>query len=300
VVTIKALFHTLQFVISHPLNKDRRFQAIYDWAKWQIGSRLVPGPVAVNIVNGIQILVEPGMTGATGNIYTGLHEFQDMSFVLHGLRSEDLFIDVGANVGSYTLLAGGAVGASCIAIEPILSTFCHLRKNIALNDLKHKAKLLNVAVGNEQGKIRFTSGLDTENHVMSEAEVNSSDTLEVDITTLDNIIGDLKPSLIKIDVEGFETNVIAGAHKTLSSDSLYAVLIELNGLGKRYGFDEEQIHKKMLAYGFKPFVYAPFERSLSPEQKINRSGNTLYIKNVEMVLSRLRLAPQFMVLNQLI
>lgn len=57
------------------------------------------------------------MTGATGNIYVGLHEFEDMAFLLHVLRRTDLFVDVGANIGSYTILAGGAAGAKLLLNE---------------------------------------------------------------------------------------------------------------------------------------------------------------------------------------
>lgn len=92
------------------------------FVKWQIGNRLVLGPVAARFVNDARLFVQKGMTGATGNLYVGLHEFEDMSFVLHGLRPDDLFVDVGANVGSYTVLAGAAVGASCVSFEPIPET----------------------------------------------------------------------------------------------------------------------------------------------------------------------------------
>jgi len=43
----------------------------------------------------------------------------DMGFLLHFLRKDDLFLDVGANIGSYTVLAGGAVGAKSISFEPV-------------------------------------------------------------------------------------------------------------------------------------------------------------------------------------
>ncbi len=59
------------------------------------------------------------MTGATGNIYAGLHEFDDMAFFLHLLRPEDMFADVGSNIGSYTILASGVVGAKSVAFEPV-------------------------------------------------------------------------------------------------------------------------------------------------------------------------------------
>src|SRR5437868_4075814 len=112
------IINTLNFITRHPLNEQRKLKAIGRWLTWQVGSRLVPGPVAVNFVNDTMLLVSPGMTGATGNVYAGLHEFQDMAFVLHLLRQGDCFIDVGANIGSYTVLAGGGIGARCIAIEP--------------------------------------------------------------------------------------------------------------------------------------------------------------------------------------
>lgn len=67
----------------------------------------MPGPVAVPFVENTRLLVGTGMAGATGNVYAGLHEFQDMAFVLHALRPSSFFLDGGANVGVYTVVAGG-------------------------------------------------------------------------------------------------------------------------------------------------------------------------------------------------
>ena len=59
------------------------------------------------------------MTGITGNIYAGLHEFADMAFVLHFLRGRRPVRRCGrANVGSYTILVSGVVGCRTIAFEP--------------------------------------------------------------------------------------------------------------------------------------------------------------------------------------
>jgi hypothetical protein len=66
-----------------------------------------------------------GLTGATGNWYCGLDAFEDMAFLLHFMREEDLFVDVGANIGSYTILAGNEVGAETIEIEPITDARGH-------------------------------------------------------------------------------------------------------------------------------------------------------------------------------
>ena len=58
-----------------------------------------------------------------------------MGFLLHVLRSEDLFVDVGANVGSYTILACSVVGARGISFEPVPSTYKRLVENMRLNHL---------------------------------------------------------------------------------------------------------------------------------------------------------------------
>ena len=91
--------------------------------RWQVGSRLLPLGSTLPYVGDTRLFVTRGMTGATGNWYCGLHEVDEMGFVLHALRPGDLFVDVGANIGSYTVLAAGAVGADAIAVEPVPTTF---------------------------------------------------------------------------------------------------------------------------------------------------------------------------------
>ncbi|WP_200241650.1 FkbM family methyltransferase [Thiohalocapsa halophila] len=137
-------------------------------------------------VDEVGLLVRPGMVGATGNVYCGLHEAEEMALVLHALRPGDLFVGLGANVDSYTPLAAAA-GARCLYIEPIPRTFPWLSKNIALNGLAGRLTPLNVALGREQGVARFTSGLDTVNHVVAPGEA-AADTVEVPVRTLDSIV----------------------------------------------------------------------------------------------------------------
>ncbi len=92
-------FKTLQFILAHPFNRGRPLQAIAGYFAWQILSRL-RDEVTVDWVGGNKLIVRRGMTGATGNIYCGLHEFRDMSFVLHALRPGDVFVDVGQISGA--------------------------------------------------------------------------------------------------------------------------------------------------------------------------------------------------------
>lgn len=293
----RTIINNLRFMLDHPFNRANRWAAVKRYFYWQIGSRLVPGDVLVPFIDKTFLRVRPGMTGATGNIYVGLHEFEDMAFVLHLLQEHDLFVDIGANIGSYSILAGGAVGARCVSVEPIKSTFYLLEENINLNRLSALVKMLNIGIGKEKGILKFTDGLDTVNHVLSDFE-QADKVVEVPIVSLNELLESQEASLIKIDVEGFETNVISGADKVLSKPSLLAVIMELNGSGERYGFDEKLLHEKMLSYGFNTYTYSPSNRQLiSLEGKRNDSGNTLYVRNIDEVARRLKGAKQYWIAN---
>src|SRR5579863_4327451 len=130
-----ALVNLASFIVGHPLTHDRKLQAFGRFARWQVTSRL-QREVVVPWIEGTHLAVRRGMTGATGNIYCGLHEFEDMAFLLHFLRPDDLFVDIGANIGSYTILASGVRRARTIAFEPDPVTFAALSRNIALNALE--------------------------------------------------------------------------------------------------------------------------------------------------------------------
>ena len=294
---IRNLINTTKFIVNHPVNRGSKIGAMLRFAKWQIGSRLVPGQVVYEWINEVKLIVRPGETGLTGNIYCGLHEFEDMSYVLHVLNSEDLFVDVGANVGSYTLLACGVKGARGYAFEPVPETFSRLQENLRINRLDIKVRAFNMGLADKDGVLSFTTEQGCVNHVVTD-EDKSGKCLQVEVLTLDTALEGESPCVIKIDVEGFEAQVISGAHMVLSNESLHSVVMELNGSESRYGFSEEKLLKTMLDYGFSTYSYEPFSRGLtSLEGKNNQSGNTLFIRNESAISRRLKVAPKIKVGN---
>ena len=70
----------------------------------------------------------------------------------------------------------------------------------------------------------------------------------------------------------------------------------MNGLSKRYGFDEESIHNKLKEFGFNPFKYNPFSRKLLKMQAFGEH-NTIYVRDEEFVKDRLQKANPFQILN---
>lgn len=292
-----SLISTLKFITNHPLNKNDKLNSFFRFVKWQLNMRVNPYPVIYPFTVKSKLIMQKGMTGATGNLYCGLHEFNDMFFLLHFLRKDDLFIDIGANIGSYTVLAASHIEADTISIEPVPSTFCNLMNNISINQIQNKVTALNIALGSQKGNIAFTSSFDTVNHVATGAE---KDTITVHVETLDEIlIGRKVPALLKIDVEGFETEVIKGAQRTLNELGLKAIIIELNGSGERYGYSETEIHEVFISAGFKPYFYDPLTRQIKLTENFG-IYNTIYIRDVHFVNERLLTADKIKIRNQAI
>ncbi|TAE28701.1 MAG: FkbM family methyltransferase [Cytophagales bacterium] len=285
------MLRLLKFITSHPLNKDNKIGAVMRFAKWQLNTILNGHPIVYKFTENSRLIIVKGMAGATQNLYCGLHEFYDMGFLLHLLRPSDLFVDIGANVGSFTILASAEIGADAISIEPVPSTFQHLKNNISVNNIHDRVESLNLGLGNRTGHIKFTKSHDTMNHVASGDEEG---TIDVEINTLDNVLKGRQPILLKIDVEGFETEVLKGAEKALIQKELKAIIIELNGSGQRYGYDEAKIYDKLLDLGFMSYQYDPFTRKLI---EINTSGahNTIFIRDLNFVSDRLMKARRIVV-----
>jgi FkbM family methyltransferase len=284
---------TLSFIWSHPLNRGARIASLARFVRWQIGSRLVPQLIALPYVNETTLLTSVGMTGATGNWYCGLQEYQDMAFILHALRPEDLFLDIGANIGSYTVLASGAVGASSIAVEPIPETAKVLEANVGINGLGGRVEVRRLALSDEAGKLRFTSGFDACNRVAGTDETEG--VIEVPVTMLDILCADRVPTIIKIDVEGHEMAVIAGGTRTLRDPRVLAVVMETNGSGRRYGVDDADLSQRMAQFGFQACGYDPFTRSLGPPPPAG--NNTIFVRNPAAMTTRIVAAPRYQLLN---
>jgi FkbM family methyltransferase len=233
------------------------------------------------------------MAGATGNWYCGLHEVDDMGFVLHMLGPDDLFVDVGANIGSYTVMAAGAVGASVIAVEPLPTTFKKLHTNIAINGIAGKVDAHCLGLSSSSGEIVFTAGLDTMNRVALPGEALA--TVSVPVRTLDELTAGLNPRLIKIDVEGHEAAVLAGGSNTLSLPSLEAVLMETNGSGAKYGVSDESLMETMHGHGFEPYAYDALKREITPA--LYGSRNTIFIRNRRAAEARCKAADRYSLIN---
>jgi len=145
---------------------------------------------------------------------------RELIYLYKLLAPGSTFIDVGANMGIYTLVASRLVGEAgrVIAFEPSAQSFPLLRKNIALNGLTNVLALPE-ALSHEIGRTRLYHGPDPVSNSLGRGLSWDGDAEEVATETLDNVLHRtslMRVDAIKIDVEGAEELVLRGALKTLT------------------------------------------------------------------------------------
>jgi len=276
---------------SHPFNHGSRRVALERFIRWQVGNRILKQPVIYPFVDDARLIVAGGMAAVTGNVYSGLMEFEEMGFIMHYLRPTDLFFDIGANVGVYTVLGVKVCGARCLSVEPVPETFNCLEDNLNLNRIGDRVVALNVGIAKERSTLRFTSGAGVTNRVLLKEEKDAT-SVDVEVVPLDEIPREAFPELIKVDVEGYESEVVDGGGNTFAEPGLNVVLMELRGHGAKFGVDELQIDRKMRRLGFGSYVYDPLERTITPRTRNERPlGDMMYIRNVERARDRVHTCP---------
>ncbi|MBI2037822.1 MAG: FkbM family methyltransferase [Candidatus Magasanikbacteria bacterium] len=131
---------------------------------------------------------------------------------------DKVVIDGGSNLGEFAIFCARLGAAKVYAFEPITSTFEILKKQIKLNNLEGKVIPVNKALGdkNEQVSINFSEAGDSSATIC--ATTNATNSQLVEVIKLDDFVGEEKVGFIKLDVEGYEENVLLGAKKVIIRD----------------------------------------------------------------------------------
>ncbi len=126
-----------------------------------------------------------------------------------------------------------------------------IKKNILLNNLNN-VQIVSLGISSKRGNMKITNDKGSMKRIINDYRIKNYENIE--ITTLDAFLKNRKNiSMIKIDVEGYEKQVLLGAENTLKNKSLDVIIIELNDSNKFYDYDEEETIKILERYGFKPY-----------------------------------------------
>lgn len=202
-----------------------------------------------------------------------------------GFRPREVFLDIGANVGMYTIWAAKTRGVTVYAFEPESQNYALLNKNIMLNKLDGKAFAYSAALSDRPAfSLLYLSQFGTggschsfdeqvDHQLVSRNPVFSQGCYAI---TLDQLIADGAmpvPQHIKIDVDGFEHKVLSGGSETLKHPNVKSVLVEIN--------NNLEIHRKivndMKVLGF-TFDSKQVEASIRQEGPFKGVGNYVFCR----------------------
>jgi hypothetical protein len=120
---------------------------------------------------------------------------------------------------------------------------------------------------------------------------SNTDVTKVDVITLDDYYEPNNPSIVKIDVEGYEKFVFEGGVKFFGNPNVVALIVELNGSGNTFGIDDSELHQIITSFGFRPIAYDPFNRIISSLDSFGGEGNTIYVKDLDDAQNRVSASP---------
>jgi FkbM family methyltransferase len=274
---IRTVLRQVAWVRRHPIAGRTPVASVLRVWRRQFSAR-VDGARVVPFVGGLRLRIGPGRSVANACHDGGLSAPIEMAAVTHLLREGELFVDIGANLGAFTLLAAGIAKARVLAIEPAPETLPWLHEHVALNNLTGLVEVAATALSDGPGEIRMTAGLGASNRV-------DPDGIAVPVTTLDALLAGRVPKLIKLDVEGHEAPVLRGAVATLAHPALLCLVVETRGHG-----DENAVDAQCRAAGLAPHAYDPFARRFT-KLVAPQFGDTFYLRDAAEAGRRATAAP---------
>lgn len=183
-------------------------------------------------INGSKMYLSPSDKGISSDLArSSVREPYMTTYLKNILYEGDIVVDIGANIGYYALLESRLVGASghIYAIEPVLSNLGLLNSNIGLNGYTN-ISTYQYAIGSrlEEAEM-FISDMCNMSTLKRSNFRTYTKVVKVPVTTLDKfLLGKKYPNLVRMDVEGFEYEVVEGALETLSTDKPLKIYMELH------------------------------------------------------------------------
>ena len=243
--------NSLQQILSNPhVPSGKGFLLHMGW-QYRRAFNLFP---FVQHLSASRIVAAHGHCGVSALIHSqGLYDYDNMKFLQWFLQPGGTFFDIGANIGAYALLASEQEQARVYAFEPHPGTFALLSENIALNR-RRNVQLFQAALGHRDHAVLLTNdpGSST-NHVIAGEGTpeEAAKGIQVPCFRGDRICREMGviPDVVKMDVEGFEFDVLRGFGDDLKA--IGVLFIEMNGLSDERGAGRVSIHQLLVRGGLR-------------------------------------------------
>lgn len=269
-----------------PGNRSHRLSRLLRSILWLINKKTsrTPWTLPVFAPHSLQLRCHPDSIIALHVVQRSeWHDWDTAQFITRFLREGDTFVDVGANIGLYTLPASRIVKATgrVIAIEPSPINRARLQENLTLNSIS-TVHVEPCALGETPGELSFS-----DEDALAHVELAGSGP-KVPVKTFDSITPQTEIALMKVDVEGFELSVFRGAIQTMQAGHLPVILFEMNHSHLRYGVSAEDIFTFLRSTGYQIACYEHNSRRIMHD---HLEGDIIAFtqRGLQMMQQRLRI-----------
>ena len=240
-------------------------------------------PKSVN-VGGATVVLNKQDPVVSGALTFRIYERNEIAFFKRILEPGQTMLDIGANVGLYTALAGKIIGPAgrIMSFEPDLQSLKYLKETVSKNNLDF-AEVINAAASDQWGSARLHVSNSNRGDNRLYANELSDESFEVETVRVDDLLMDrgiASVDVIKIDVQGFEGQVISGMEKTLKESQNLRMLMEFWPKGlEDAGSDSEQLLIKLESLGLRVYELkskGDFVRILNKREFIERFPDRAY------------------------
>ena len=259
----------------HPANRNRRVRQLALAMTFQLRGRVLRRPTAVSLGKRSRIWAYLDDSSSRRAAYANPPDWPEMCVWQALLGPGQLFVDVGADVGLYRILAL-ETGAEVIAVEPRTEAVVRLRENLALNG--YSATIASVALSDQPGQGSL-AGQDALRHHLVTERREGSNSRTVPIATLDELLGDRYADGVKLDVEGAERLVLSGARSALAGGRIGLLQLEWNSQSRAF-FAEGRSPVEDLLRSFGYGLFRPNDAGQLVEVSNPGFGRDVFAKRV--------------------
>ena len=206
------------------------------------------------------------------------------------IKPGDICWDIGANIGFYTCLLASQVedAGTVVAFEPAARTFDYIHKNVSLNQFSN-VTVVNKGLGDkvEQRHLYYSEAALAEGTASLKYDEGRTASERVTLDTIDNLIGELPiPNFIKIDVEGYQLEVLRGGEHCLKTHAPL-LMAELKDVGETNRDNFREIEKYIMGLGYSLYEIGKYALKRCPHISDSKRRNFFLANEDSAAFSRI-------------
>ena len=279
---------SLNYLFNNPYNKKYPFFAFERFVEWKIIKFFKLSNYKKKVWGDKLIYLQYDSFQSMWLMYNWMVDWEEFNLIKRFVAKNDLCIDVGANMGYYTIWFS-KFSNNIYSFEPNLVNFNRLKRNIAINYSHNSVKAFDVALGEKDGTAILTKNLDIKNHILPFDSVEGGDV--VALKRLDSILSENKVTEIaylKIDVEGFELDVLKGLGDYFINHKVDIIQIEINSAIKNSTYSLNDFLSFLSINNYKLYSYNVLINVLENQVFTTDRENYFLISRIEEINMRLK------------